>query len=46
MMASLQRYHVLSSYWWMFVPALAMVPVFLLYYLLADRLHQQEAYSL
>jgi peptide/nickel transport system permease protein len=46
MMASLQRYHVLASYWWMFVPALAMVPVFLLYYLLADRLHQQAAYSL
>lgn len=46
MMGSLQRYHVLASYWWMFVPALALVPVFLLYYLLADKLHQQTAYSL
>lgn len=46
MLASLQRYHVLASYWWMFLPALALVPVFLLYYVLADRLHQQTAYSL
>ncbi len=46
MLASLQHYHVLASYWWMFLPALALVPVFLLYYVLADRLHQQTAYSL
>jgi len=43
MLASLQRYQVLSSYWWMFVPGLALVPVFLLYYALADALHQRAA---
>jgi len=43
MLASLQRYQVLSSYWWMFVPGLALIPVFLLYYALADALHQRSA---
>lgn len=43
MLASLQRYQVLSSYWWMFVPGLALIPVFLLYYSLADALHQRAA---
>ena len=46
MLASLQRYHVLASYWWMFLPAVALVPVFWLYYVLADKLHQRTAYSL
>ena len=46
LLAGLQRYHVLASYWWMFLPALALVPVFLLYYTLADKLHQRAAYSL
>jgi len=41
MLASLQRYHVLVSYWWMFLPGIALVPVFLLYYALADALHQR-----
>jgi peptide/nickel transport system permease protein len=43
MLAALQRYDVLSSYWWMFVPGLALIPVFLLYYALADALHQRTA---
>ena len=43
MLAGLQRYEVLSSYWWMFVPALALIPVFLLYYALANSLHQAAA---
>jgi len=43
MLASLQRYDVLSSYWWMFVPGVALIPVFLLYYALADALHQRSA---
>lgn len=45
LLASLQRYHVLASYWWLFVPALALVPVFWLYYVLADLLHQQAAHT-
>jgi peptide/nickel transport system permease protein len=43
MLAGLQRYQVLSSYWWMFVPGLALIPVFLLYYALADALHRRAA---
>jgi peptide/nickel transport system permease protein len=43
MLAGLQRYEVLSSYWWMFLPGLALIPVFLLYYALADALHQSTA---
>ena len=43
MLASLQRYDVLASYWWMFVPGVALIPVFLLYHALADALHQRSA---
>jgi len=47
MLASLQRYSVLSSYWWMFLPGFALIPVFLLYYTVADALHQRSgAFSL
>ncbi len=35
MLASLQRYHVLASYWWMLLPGLVLIPVFLAYYTLA-----------
>ena len=41
MLAGLQRYHVVASYWWMFLPGLVMVPVFWLYYSLADALHRR-----
>jgi len=43
MLATLQRYDVLSSYWWMFVPGIALILVFLLYYSLADVFHQRAA---
>jgi len=39
MLAALQRYHVLSSYWWMWAPGLALVPVFLAYSALSEALH-------
>jgi len=39
MLASLQHYHVLASYWWMWVPGLALVAVFLAYYALSEALH-------
>jgi peptide/nickel transport system permease protein len=42
MLASLQRYQVLASYWWMFLPGAVMIPVFLLYYAVADALHQRS----
>ncbi len=41
MLASLQQYHVLSSYWWMWIPGLALVPLFLAYHALADALHER-----
>jgi peptide/nickel transport system permease protein len=41
MLAAAQRYDVLTSYWWMLLPGVALTPVFLLYYALANALHQQ-----
>ena len=38
MLASLQQYSVLVSYWWMWAPGLAVIPVFLGYLLLANAL--------
>lgn len=38
MLAALQQYSVLTSYWWMFLPALALVSVFWMYHKLADCL--------
>jgi peptide/nickel transport system permease protein len=38
MLASLQHYNVLMSYWWMYLPALAMMPFFLGYLVLASLL--------
>jgi len=32
LLANLRQYGVLESYWWIFLPALALVPVFLAYY--------------
>jgi peptide/nickel transport system permease protein len=42
MLASLQQYSVLVSYWWMYLPALALVPFFLGYLTLASLLQQRE----
>jgi peptide/nickel transport system permease protein len=39
MLAYAQQYHILVSYWWMLLPGLAPVPVFLAYHRLADYLH-------
>jgi peptide/nickel transport system permease protein len=42
MLADLQRFHILSAaYWWLFLPAIAIVVVFLLYYSITDALHQR-----
>jgi peptide/nickel transport system permease protein len=41
MLAYLQKYYVLESYWWMFAAGLALIPVFLLYYMLADALQRR-----
>ena len=39
-LASLQQYYVLSSYWWMFLPALLLIPLFLVFYAAADALQE------
>jgi peptide/nickel transport system permease protein len=41
MLANLQQYHVLVSYWWMYLPALSLVPVSLGYFLLANVFQQR-----
>jgi peptide/nickel transport system permease protein len=41
LLSSLQQYYVFSSYWWMFLPAVLLVPVFLLYYSAADALQER-----
>ena len=41
LLSSLQQYYVLSSYWWMFLPAILLIPVFLLFYMAADALQEQ-----
>lgn len=41
LLANLQQYSVLVSYWWMFAPALALVLVTVGYHWTADAFHQQ-----
>ncbi len=38
MLAPLQRYHVLASCWWMWIPGLALVPLFLAYAAVSEAL--------
>jgi len=40
MLAAAQQYHVLVSHWWMLAPGIALVPVCMLYYVLADAAHE------
>src|SRR5216683_1182515 len=47
LLSSLQQYSVLVSYWWMYLPALFMVPFFLGYLGLASSLQgREEAYKI
>lgn len=39
MLAGLQQYYVLEAYWWMWIPALALIPIFLAYYTLSAVLN-------
>lgn len=41
MLAALQQYHVLASYWWMWIPGLVLVPVFFGYNALAGLLQER-----
>jgi len=40
LLSSLQQYSVLSSYWWMFLPAVLMIPLFVVFYAAADALQE------
>lgn len=42
LLANIQQYSVLVSYWWMYVPTFAMVPFFLGYLTLASTLQQRS----
>ncbi len=47
LLATLQQYNVLVSYWWMYLPALAIVPFFLGYLSLASALQDRtDAYKI
>lgn len=47
LLSSLQQYSVLVSYWWMYIPAMAMVPFFLGYLGLASSLQERlEPYKI
>jgi peptide/nickel transport system permease protein len=41
LLSSLQQYYVLSSYWWMVLPVLLLVPLFLAFYEAADALQER-----
>jgi peptide/nickel transport system permease protein len=41
LLAGLQQYHVMASYWWMFLPAIALIPVFVGYHALANALQER-----
>jgi peptide/nickel transport system permease protein len=43
LLATLQQYNVLVSYWWMYLPALAIVPFFLGYLSLASALQERAS---
>jgi peptide/nickel transport system permease protein len=45
MLATLQQYDVLVSYWWMWAPGIAVIPVFLSYQLLASALQERARCS-
>ncbi len=41
MLGSLQRYGVLASYWWMYIPGLILIPIFLSYHILEDAIRER-----
>ena len=46
MLAAAQQYHVLVSYWWMLLPGLAPIPVFLAWHSLAEKLQERVKSSI
>lgn len=46
MLGELQKYHVLTSYWWMFAPGIVLVTVFIAYHRLAHTLQSDASITL
>jgi peptide/nickel transport system permease protein len=42
LLSALQQYYVLASYWWMFLPAILLVPIFFGYSRVADALQEHS----
>jgi peptide/nickel transport system permease protein len=43
LLAELQKYSVLTSYWWMYLPAIALVALFLTYHSVSVALQERTA---
>jgi peptide/nickel transport system permease protein len=41
LLGELQQYHVISSYWWMFLPGVALLPIFFSYFVMANALQRR-----
>ena len=41
LLAVLQHYHVVASYWWMFLPGIGLIPIFMAYFLMANALQRR-----
>lgn len=41
LLSALQQYYVISTYWWMFLPAVLLIPLFLAYYAVADAIQER-----
>lgn len=41
LLSALQQYYVISTYWWMFLPAVLLIPLFLAYYAAADAIQER-----
>jgi peptide/nickel transport system permease protein len=41
LLGELQQYHVIASYWWMFLPGLALIPIFYSYFVMANALQRR-----
>jgi peptide/nickel transport system permease protein len=42
LLSVLAQYYVLESYWWMFLPAILLVPLFVAYYAAADQMQERS----
>jgi peptide/nickel transport system permease protein len=45
MLSTVQQYHVLVSYWWMYIPAFILVPTFLSYLALSSAIQMRSSVS-